>query len=109
MHFQKVSTLYPRVVISSLIKRLENLYVTMPAKAQSHCHGVRPGDHYMSLQSFTIGVCHALLRFPLTSGPACSAKVSPYLGPLLHHVDPGHIIHLSSRNRARLTTYSIPN
>jgi hypothetical protein len=41
----------------------------------------------MSLQRFTIGVRHALLRFPLTSGPACSAKDSPDLGPLLHLMD----------------------
>jgi hypothetical protein len=41
----------------------------------------------MSLQRFTTGVHHALLRFPLTSTLACSAKVSPILGPLLHLVD----------------------
>jgi hypothetical protein len=33
-------------------------------------------DHYMSLQRFTTGVCHALLRFPKQTVPACSAKVS---------------------------------
>jgi hypothetical protein len=71
--------------------------------------GVRSRDHYMPLQRFATGVCHALLWFPLTSGPACSAKVSPNLGPLLHHVEPGHILLLSPCNRARLTTYSIPN
>jgi hypothetical protein len=81
----------------------------MPAKAQSHYHGVRAGDHYMSLQRFTIGVCHVLLQFLLTSVPACSAKVSLDLGPLLHHVDPCHVLCLSPRNRARLTTYNIPN
>jgi hypothetical protein len=31
----------------------------MPAKAQSHFHGVRPGDHYMPLQRLTIGASHA--------------------------------------------------
>jgi hypothetical protein len=41
----------------------------------------------MSLQRFTTGVYHALIRFPLTSGPACSAKVSSDLEPLLHLVD----------------------
>jgi hypothetical protein len=30
----------------------------------------------MSLQRSTIGVCHALLRFPKQTVPACSAKVS---------------------------------
>jgi hypothetical protein len=48
--------------------------------------GVWPRDHYMSLQRSTIGVCHALVQFPLTLGPTCSAKVSPDLGPLLHLV-----------------------
>jgi hypothetical protein len=41
----------------------------------------------MSLQKSTIGVSHALLWFPLTSGLACSAKISSYLEPLLHLVD----------------------
>jgi hypothetical protein len=53
--------MYPRVVTLSLVKRLENLPIAMPAKAQSHFHGVRPGDHYMTLQRFIAGVCHALL------------------------------------------------
>jgi hypothetical protein len=109
VRFAKVNTMYPRVVISSLIKRVENLHVAMSAKAQSHCRGVRPIDHYMLLQWFTTGVCYALLWFPRTSGPTSSAKVSPDLGPLLHNVDPGHILHLSPCNLARLATYSIPN
>jgi hypothetical protein len=46
-------------------RRLENLPVAMSAKAQSHCRGVRLGDHYMPLRRFTTGVRHALLRFPL--------------------------------------------
>jgi hypothetical protein len=59
VHFAKVSALYPRVVISSLAKWLEKPYF---------CHsytsfGVWPRDHYMLLQRFTTGVCHALLRF----------------------------------------------
>ncbi len=72
VHFAEVSTLYPRVVISSLAKRLENhlfaiLYTSF---------GVWPRDHYMPLQRSTTGVCHALLRFPEQTVPACSAKVS---------------------------------
>jgi hypothetical protein len=52
VHFAKVSTLYPWVVISSLAKRLEK---------SPFCHsytsfGVWPRDHYMSLQRFTM--CH---------------------------------------------------
>jgi hypothetical protein len=31
----------------------------MPAKAQSHFRGVRPGDHYMHLQRLTIGASYA--------------------------------------------------
>jgi hypothetical protein len=81
----------------------------MPAKHNNTSFGVRLGDHYMPLQSFTTGVCHALLQFLLTAGPACSAKVSPDLGPLLHHVDPGHVLCLSPCNQARHTSYSIPN
>jgi hypothetical protein len=50
VHFAKVSILYPRVVISSLAKRLEN---------PPFCHyytsfGVWPRDHYMPLQRFTM-------------------------------------------------------
>jgi hypothetical protein len=41
----------------------------------------------MSLQRFTIGVRHALLRFSWPRISACSAKVSSYLKPLLHLVD----------------------
>jgi hypothetical protein len=70
VHIAKVSTLYPRVVISSLAKRLEK---------HPFCHSytsfrVWPRDHYMSLQRFTVGhmlglaklVCGtiAMLKFP---------------------------------------------
>jgi hypothetical protein len=49
--FGKVSALYPRVVISSLSKRLENLIFAILYTS----FGVWPKDHYMSLQRFTIG------------------------------------------------------
>jgi hypothetical protein len=77
--------MYPRVVISSLAKRLEKPHF---------CHsytsfGVRPRDHYMLLQRFTMGrmpglakLVHstiALLRFP---------RESWYHGPLAP-CDPG--------------------
>jgi hypothetical protein len=70
VHFVKVSTLYPRVVISLLAKRLEK---------PSFCHsynsfGVWPRDDYMPLQRFTMGRMSglakvvrgiiAMLRFP---------------------------------------------
>jgi hypothetical protein len=50
VHFIKVSVLYPRVLISSLAKRLEKPHF---------CHsytsfGVWLRDHYMSLQKFTM-------------------------------------------------------
>jgi hypothetical protein len=70
VHFAKVNTLYPRVVILSLAKRLEK---------PSFCHsytffGVWVRDHYMPLQIFTMNRMSsfakvvrstiALLRFP---------------------------------------------
>jgi hypothetical protein len=60
VHFVKVSALYPRVVISSLPKRLENLIFAILYTF----FGVWPRDDYMSLQRFTTVVCHALLWFP---------------------------------------------
>jgi hypothetical protein len=70
VHFAKVSTLYPRVMISLLAKRLEKPHF---------CHlytsfGVWPRDHHMPLQMFTKGHMPglaklvrgtiAMLRFP---------------------------------------------
>jgi hypothetical protein len=70
IQFAKVSIMYPRVVISSLCGRLENL----PFAILYTSFGVWPRDHYMPLQRFTIGrmpslakVVHgiiAMLRFP---------------------------------------------
>jgi hypothetical protein len=70
VHFAKVSTLYPWVVISSLAKRLGK-----PPFCHSYTSfGVWPRYHYMLLQRFTIScmsglakVVHdtiAMLRFP---------------------------------------------
>jgi hypothetical protein len=73
IYFVKVSAIYPRVVISSLAKRLESLLFLIP---YIFFGPLWPRDYYMSLQRSTTGVCHALLRF-LTIGPACSAKISP--------------------------------
>jgi hypothetical protein len=51
IHFAKVSTLYPRVVILSLAKRLEK-----PPFCHSYTSfGVWPRDHYMALQRFGMG------------------------------------------------------
>jgi hypothetical protein len=86
VHFAKVSVVYLRVVISSLVKRLEK---------PSFCHSytsfdVWPRDHYMSLQRFTMGrrpglakIVHstiALLRF---------LSVVAVSRPLLHRVSLG--------------------
>jgi hypothetical protein len=82
-HFAKFGTLYPCIVISLLIGRLENLLFAILYTSFS----VWPRDHYMSLQRFTIGLTHALLWFSLTSISACSAKVTSYLEPLLYLMD----------------------
>jgi hypothetical protein len=68
----KGSALYPRVLISSLVERLEK-----PPFFHSYTSfGIWPRDHYMSLQRSTTGVCHALLWFPEETVPAYSAKAS---------------------------------
>jgi hypothetical protein len=72
VHYIEVSTLYPRIVISSLAERLENLFFAILYTS----FGVWPRDHYMSLQRSTTGVCHALLRFPKQTVPTYNAKVS---------------------------------
>jgi hypothetical protein len=51
VHFAKVNALYPRVVISSLAKQLENLFFVILYTF----FGVWPRDHYMPLQKFTMG------------------------------------------------------
>jgi hypothetical protein len=61
VHFAKVNTLYPRVVITLLAKRLENLLFAVLYTSFL----VWASDHYMSLHRSTTGVCHALLLFPL--------------------------------------------
>jgi hypothetical protein len=51
VHFAKVSALYPRVVISSLAKRLEK----PPFYHSYTSFGAWHRDHYMPLQRFTVG------------------------------------------------------
>jgi hypothetical protein len=86
VHFTKISTLYPHVVISSLAKRLEK-----PPFCHSYTSfGACTNDHDMSLQRFTMGRMPrftkvvrstiALLRFP-------RVVVVPH--PLLHRVSQG--------------------
>jgi hypothetical protein len=58
VHFAKVSASYPRVVISSLVKRLEK-----PPFYHSYTFfGVWLRDHYMLLQMFTMGCAPCELR-----------------------------------------------
>jgi hypothetical protein len=59
-------------VISPLAKRLEK----PPFRHSYTSFTVWPRDHYMPLQRSTTGACHALLRIPKQTVPACSAKVS---------------------------------
>jgi hypothetical protein len=76
VHFAKVSTLYPRVVISSLAKRLEK-----PPFFHSYTSfGVWHKDHYMSLHRLTMGRMPGLLRF-------FGVVAVPW--PLLHYVSLG--------------------
>jgi hypothetical protein len=77
---------YPRVVISSLAKRLEK----PPFYHSYTSFGVWPRDHYMPLQRFTMGRMPslakvvrstiAMLRFP---------RVVTVPQPLLHHMSMG--------------------
>jgi hypothetical protein len=58
IHFAKVSTMYPLVVILSLAKRLEK-----PPFCHSYTSfGVWPNDHYMPLQMFTMGHMPSLAK-----------------------------------------------
>jgi hypothetical protein len=106
VHFAKVSTLYQRVVISSLAKRLSK---------PPFCHdytsfGIWPKDHYMPLQRFTIGrmpslakvVCStiALLRFSMEawmSNYASSGTMTP-LAPCEPRWVPTPISHSSEQD-----------
>jgi hypothetical protein len=83
IHFAKVSTLYPRVVISSLAKRLEK-----PPFCHSYTSfGVWPRDHYMPLQRFTMGRMPSLAKVvPTTIALLRFPRVVAEPWPLLHHV-----------------------
>jgi hypothetical protein len=58
VHFVNVSTLYPRIVISSLAKRLEK----PPFYHSYTSSGVWHRDHYMLLQRFTMGRMPSLAK-----------------------------------------------
>jgi hypothetical protein len=78
VHSAEVSTLYPRVVISSLAERLENLLFAILYTS----FGVWAKDHYMLLQRSTTWVCHALLRFPEQTAPLAVLRFPTQMSPL---------------------------
>jgi hypothetical protein len=99
VHFAKVSTLYPPIVISSLAKRLEK---------PSFCHsytsfGVWPREHYTPLQRFIMGRMSglakvvrgtiAMLRFPGvvqgTTSPLALCKPRRVATPISHSSEQG--------------------
>jgi hypothetical protein len=81
VQFAKFSALYPHIVISSLIKRLDNL----PFAILYTSFVVWPRDHYMSLQRLTLEHKYyfaiGLPLLDITQYPQASfaiADVSPY-------------------------------
>jgi hypothetical protein len=99
VHFAKVSALYPRVVISSLAKRLEK-----PPLCHSYTSfGVWPRDHSMPLQRFTMGRMPglakvvrgsiAMLRFPEvvcnTTTPLAPCEPRRVTTPISHSSEQG--------------------
>jgi hypothetical protein len=95
VHFAKLSALYPRVVISSLGKRLEK-----PPFCHSYTSiGVWSRDHHMSLQRLTMG------RMPSFAKVVCStmAPIAP--------CEPGRVTtpnpHLSEQGTLSITSLII--
>jgi hypothetical protein len=86
VHFTKVSTLYPRVVISSLTKRLEK-----PHFYHSYISfGVWPRDHYMTLQRFTIGRMLGLPKVVRdTTAPLAPYEPRRVTTPIFHSSEQG--------------------
>jgi hypothetical protein len=100
VHFAKVSALYPRVVISSLAKRLEE-----PPFCHSYTSfGTWRRDHYMPLQRFTMDcmlglakIVHgtiAIIRFPevvrSTMTPLAPSGPERMIMPLPTHPSKAH-------------------
>jgi hypothetical protein len=83
VHFAKVSTLYPNVVISSLAERLENLLFAI--RTLTLVYGLEITTcHYKGLLYELVMLCYGS---PVNRAPASSAKVSSWIKPLLHLVD----------------------
>jgi hypothetical protein len=78
--------MYPRVVISSLAKRLEK----PPFYHSYTSFGVWPRDHYMSLQRFTMGRMPDLAKVVRSTIVMLRfSGVVTVPRPLLHHVSLG--------------------
>jgi hypothetical protein len=71
-HYTKVSTLYPRVVILSLIGRLENLLFTILTLPLVYDPEITT-CHYKGILQELVMLCYG---FTMTRVPACSAKGS---------------------------------
>jgi hypothetical protein len=86
VHFAKVSTLYPQVVISSLSKRLEK----PPFYHSYTSFGVWTRDHYMLLQRFNMGRMPGLAKVVRgTIGMLRFPRVVRSSTALLHRVSLG--------------------
>jgi hypothetical protein len=78
VHFAKISTTYPCVVISSLAKWLENLFLSFFTLPLMYDPGITTCHYNGLLQEFVMIYYDfpwpqtplAVLRFPLTSGPS---------------------------------------
>jgi hypothetical protein len=103
--FAKVSAMYQWVVISSLAKRLEK---------PPFCHSytpfdVWPRDHYLSLQSFTMGhmpdlakVVHGTITMLRVSGVVCGTMTP--LSPCEHRRVTKAIFHSSEQDTLPTTS-----
>jgi hypothetical protein len=85
VHSIEVSILYPCIVISSLIKRLENILFAITYTF----FGVWLRDHYMLLQRITkCSMPHLAKRFPHRS-PSCTMQVLSTSCTLLRTTEQG--------------------
>jgi hypothetical protein len=107
----KGSTMYPRVVISSLAKRLAK-----PPFCHSYTFfSVWPRDHYIPLQMSTTEACHAFLRFPtkalraVLSIPDKGLSCTMWVRHFTKYITKYDLPCQSPLNRTRHTIYSIPN
>jgi hypothetical protein len=77
VHFAQVSVLYPRVVISSLAKRLKNIFLSFFTLPLVYSPEITTCHHKGLLHEYVI-LCYGFL----TKSPTCSAKFSLTQVPL---------------------------